>query len=497
MLCCQVVPSPNVLQFSSQFDNNLVVNYDKNIHQNTYDCSRNISVFNSCSISSNSYRIGAWNLNGWSWKTCPGNFQFKKSVVLSLDLDIYLLSETHLRENEILALEGYHVIQFNRPNISHRAKKGSGGVAIALNNRLLLTHKIEKVYKDLDGLLGLKLVCNEMDTSLGFIANYLPPDTYHYGQDPEGYFSNLSVLWSELSECDLLVAGGDLNSRTSCEPDFLGDIDGDIVTLRSNPDTSKNAHGEYFLQFLKDNRAIICNGRVTPDFNDYTFLSTSGCSVPDYIYCPTDHLPYCKAVQVLKMADIINNCNLNIPDSVPDHSMIVSQFDISVSNALFCDKNKSDVIITKNLQEARTRRKLKNLDSDFFLTDEVKLQLNDTIKKLETQLINQNSLNDIYAEIKCIFEKELDKLPSVKKRSGFKRKSYPFWNEELNNLWSDRCDKENSFSKFKCRTAQDRFQKANLRNCFKLAQKTFDNNFVFAKDNLKQIKLKTWQRPQN
>ena len=156
--------------------------------------------------------------------------------------------------------------------------------------------------------------------------------TYHYGKDAEGYFTDLSVLWSDLSDCDLVVGGGDLNSRTKNEVDYIPEIDGKFVLPRTNPDDNKNSHGGYFLQFLKDNRALICNGRVTPELNDFTFLNARGRSVPDYIYCPADHIHYCKSLKVIKMSDVINEYNLHVPTSVPDHSILVSQFNISTNS---------------------------------------------------------------------------------------------------------------------------------------------------------------------
>ena len=122
-----------------------------------------------------------------------------------------------------------------------------------------------------------------------------------------GYFADNAVIGSDLSDCDLVLGWGDVNSRTKSELDFIPDIDGNLITPRSNPDLVKNSHGQYFLQFLKDNRALICNGRVTPVFNDFTFLSTRGRSVPDYIYCPADHIQYCKELKVIKVSEIIRN----------------------------------------------------------------------------------------------------------------------------------------------------------------------------------------------
>ena len=79
--------------------------------------------------------------------------------------------------------------------------------------------------------------------------------------------------------------------------DFIPEIDGNLPP-RSNPDQIKNNHGDSFLTFLKDNRAIILNGRVTPHLNNYTFVSTRGSSVPDYMYCPVDQIE-----QVLSSVD--------------------------------------------------------------------------------------------------------------------------------------------------------------------------------------------------
>ena len=81
------------------------------------------------------------------------------------------------------------------------------------------------------------------------------------------------------------------------------------------------------MQFLKDNRALICNGRITPEQNDFTFVSPQGRSVPDYIYCPADHINYCSSLKVVKVSDVINMFDLPVPHTLPDHSIVVGEFD--------------------------------------------------------------------------------------------------------------------------------------------------------------------------
>ena len=135
-------------------------------------------------------------------------------------------------------------------------------------------HVIDAIYKGRqDGILAIKLRCSDNDLLIGLLANYLPPDSFHYGKDPESFYLDNSLVYSDLSDCDLVVAGGDLNSRTREELDLISDLDYNTLP-RTNPDKDKNSHGEYFLQFLKDSRALICNGRVTPELNDFTFFKS-------------------------------------------------------------------------------------------------------------------------------------------------------------------------------------------------------------------------------
>ena len=396
----------------------------------------------------NQYSVGAWNTNGWNSTTNPDNRYFKENALKMINLDIFLISESHCLREETLEIAGFKTFQYNRSKISNRAIKGSGGVAIAINNRLLINHTVITVYKgNSDGILAVKLKNNDCDAFIGIVVNYLSPDTFHYGRDPEGYFADNAVIWSDLSDCDLVVGGGDLNSRTKNELDYLPEIDGKLVSPRSNPDHIKNSHGGFFLQFLKDNRALICNGRITPELNDFTFLGVRGRSVPDYVYCPADHIQYCKSVKVYKVSDIINDFDLDIPNSLPDHSMIVSHFDISTN----CDflpsvpKTNPADCFSDSIPAVKNKKNVKKIGETFFMSEEVLSQINDTIRKIEIMNINQNTLNEIYAEIKSLFLAEMSKLPDLpssncKQGRRQKRKANPFWNDELNDLWVIRCN---------------------------------------------------------
>ena len=124
-----------------------------------------------------------------------------------------------------------------------------------------------------------------------------------------------------------------------------------------------NSHGDCFISFLKDNRTVILNGRVTPDYNNYTFVSTRGVSVPDYIICPVDNLIDCESFKVFLMSDIINMYGLVPPQTLPDHSFLMSTF---VTNKPFIKDLPKFATQTENYFPKRNPRKnLNNIDSNF------------------------------------------------------------------------------------------------------------------------------------
>ena len=89
------------------------------------------------SVEYGKYKIGEWNTNGFNSLSNPYNTIFKKTVISILNLDILILVETHCLQNDIIEVEDYKVIQYNRQNVSRNAIRGSGGVAILISNNIL------------------------------------------------------------------------------------------------------------------------------------------------------------------------------------------------------------------------------------------------------------------------------------------------------------------------------------------------------------------------
>ena len=415
----------------------------------------------------------------------PCNTLFKQHVVAAIYHDIYIFPETHCLKDEVVSFDGYVIYQNNR--VPHaRAIKGSGGIAIAIHSSVLSCHTILSVCNGVDGQITIKMKSNLSEITIGILGLYLPPDTYRYGQDSEDFFNQATALWQDLWDCDLIVGGGDLNARTRDMIDFIPEIDGRIIPKRFNPDSSKNAHAESFITFLKDNRSIILNGRITPQFNNYTFVSTRGCSVPDYIFCPVDNMYNCIEMKTILISDVINQFNLPPPNSIPDHSILSCKF---ITSFFEMGKNYEHSFSDKNWQNESIKQPRKNLskiDNNFMMSAETLELVLQAISKLENIVDTKKEIDNLWSEVKHIILAEMHKLPDLP-RSNFKkqkqkfRKSKPFWNEELETLWNNCCKAEKSYLKFKVQNNADFRHKNNLRINFKENQKIFDKKYRFYK----------------
>ena len=179
------------------------------------------------------YVINEWNINGFRSVSKPYNTIFKQTVIANFYSDFWILPETHCFQNEVINLDSFTIYQNNR-KVNPKHRRGSGGIAIAIHNSVLETHVVIGVFKGIDGQLGLKLKNTLNDFLLGVVGLYLSPDSYIYGQDPENFFNEAAVMWDDLSDCDLCIGSGDVNSRTKEMLDYLPDIDGNVAN-RTNP----------------------------------------------------------------------------------------------------------------------------------------------------------------------------------------------------------------------------------------------------------------------
>lgn len=104
-----------------------------------------------------------------------------------------------------------------------------------------------------------------------------------WGRNTLDFFNHLtSEIYLNTDEADCCILGGDFNARIGESYDYVLDIDTDVM-VRQCIDNVKAGHGEDMLDFLKESKLCILNGRVTPEFNNVTPTSTRGSSVVDCI----------------------------------------------------------------------------------------------------------------------------------------------------------------------------------------------------------------------
>ena len=292
------------------------------------------------------------------------------------------LVETHCVQKETVEFNDYIVYSHNRL-LNVNSKKGSGGIAIAFHKSVIECHTILSVYYGVDGQLAVKLRCNKTNIKLGVLGLYLSPDTYKYGQDAESFFNQASVIWQDLGDCDLILGGGDVNARTKDLIDFVPEVDGHIIPARKNLDNKKNAHADSFITFLKDNRSVILNGRITPEYDNYTFVSPRGSSVPDYLFCPVDNLLNCVEMKVHLITDIIDRFGLLPPNSLPDHSLLSAKFVTSYFDMKNYVHPAKVVQNAPSIKVKKAKKNLSKINDNFMMSHTTFHAVNGTITKLE------------------------------------------------------------------------------------------------------------------
>lgn len=116
-------------------------------------------------------------------------------------------------------------------------------------------------------------------------------------------------------------------------------------------DKTCNQHGKSFLEFLNDSRCFILNGRFGEESEEYTFYSTRGHSVVDYICLPLDNFTLCQNFQITKCTDLVERYNLyhrlGERSKIPDHNVLT--IDLKVYSQLQTD-NQRDSQNKKTLQ---------------------------------------------------------------------------------------------------------------------------------------------------
>ena len=443
-----------------------------------------------------------WNINGWYENTKS----IRANIISGINPDIAIICETHLKdESKINIDEIFHAIPHNRKVTHLRAKKNYGGVCMLINKSMDRCFTYNTIDKEHDGILAVKFTDKVSKYCFLIVAMYLPPEQSTWGRDASGFFAHVLKIVYENSYCDSIILAGDTNSKIGTVQDFIPEVDVGVCS-RKILDRSKNKHGQEMLSFLSEAAMCVCNGRVTPEFDNYTFIHTRGKSVIDYVAVPFDFIKQCIEFKVNTARDMVNQyCNIketgiDLSKIIPDHSILTLKFSTSAHTEIKKHSQEANNTFKNHVDDLKIqetydqshiyfrRYNVKSIPQDFLATDSSRSELLELIENIEQSRKIQEDIDSIYSKFCDIYYNEMatwlnskNVHPSAHKR--FKRCTKPFWNANLSKLWKVLCEKEKVFLQSK--DTNRRIKQQDFYN----AQKNFDREYRKAERNFRKSKI--------
>ena len=242
--------------------------------------------------------IISWNVEGLS--NCLNDSDFLNVIQNN---DIIFCSDTWEKGYDDFCLQGYESVLVPRPeSLLNIVKRGHGGVGLFYKSSL--KEGINIVEKDEKGLIIVQLkhefFCIIDDVYICFV--YVPPSSSRYFDlNDTDYFQILEEKCLKYSDYGSFCIIGDLNARCGKRLDYHEDLTVLERHLGNNDklhrytlDKTVNASGIKLLQLCKNTELRIVIGRVGDDSAVvyYTYMSTLGCSLIDYVVLPCNLFPY-------------------------------------------------------------------------------------------------------------------------------------------------------------------------------------------------------------
>lgn len=401
-----------------------------------------------------------------------------------MNFDLICITETHLPGTSNIVMSNYTWFGHNRKCTHFRSRRASGGVGWLIKNELLSDYSFNVIDKSFEGIIALE--CKHLATNFTMIliGVYLPPENTTWGRESAQFFAHLVMLSYQFTYADLLFICGDMNARISDKPDYIPEVDD--MSKRQNIDQSNNSHGDLLIEFLKDTKMCILNGRLTPHMDNFTCVSSKGRSVVDYLCIPHECLRFCDMCKVTTPSEAVDKFNLqrliNNRCKMPDHSLIYSN--ITINYSVNSHEPRSNTLNYNTWEHLRPPLGIENPTNKRYRFDDIppnfrnsetwSLAINDIINAREQEINAQNYIDNEYNNLCLVLKQEMDEYLQFSEcgRNTKKRwkHSKPYWNEELSELWKSMRNKEKTYLKFR----GNRRDKASHLQKFKDSRHNFD-----------------------
>jgi hypothetical protein len=328
-------------------------------------------------------------------------------------------------------------------------------------------YDINVIDNTVDGIIVVSFnqKCSSYQLAVGCV--YLPPENGEYGKNSDVFFNHLLNLSYNLSDFDMFLLGGDLNSRINVDNDYIPGLDN--ILPRQILDEVKNRHGDSFIEFLIESKMCIINGRVTKELDDFTSVSKKGKAIVDYFFCPHNCLADVEYFEVHRIVNLVNKLKIS-PEKLPDHSVLFCKLNTQFRECAEPEK--------PTIKDCKSKCVFKRNIPDNFLGIEHVDEIQKTIARIENTAAVQLNVNGLFDEICELYYSEMNiKLVKKKVYTGKKtaRRGKPWWNKELERAWSEVSLAETNFVKAKGQSRQ------HLYNLFKDKRNCFDCKYNQAK----------------
>ena len=402
----------------------------------------------------------------------------RETCINGLDLDLIGILETHLKGDELLAVDGFKWFGRNRKTVHFSARTGSGGVGFLVKNEILHDFNVITLDDSNDDILWLQLENIYDGFKLIACVCYLPPENSSRQVDANTFFDNLLTGLYEYQNLGKLFICRDFNSRCGDDDDFITGIDS--VCQRDVLDYTSNRYGQLFIEFLINCNMCMLNGRNCIK-NDFTSVSSKGCSVVDYCIASHDQLSDFQDFKVVRASELINTCGISVSDvapaSIPDHSCLLWHIIYDSVNMFITPVNSDES------NKVRYKYDVSAVPASFLGNDVLLGEINALIVKLETGFRLQSDIDHAYSDFCTFVRGEMHRmLPCRKILVGHgisnkrRRVGKPWWSDELTSLWNNVCCSEKVWLNCKAHN-----EKADLKAEYVRCRKQFDQSVQRAK----------------
>ncbi|XP_076072119.1 uncharacterized protein LOC143043825 [Mytilus galloprovincialis] len=277
-----------------------------------------------------------------------------------------------------------------------------------------------------------------------------------------------------------------------------------MVLPRQPIDETKNAFGDYLLDFLRDAKCCMLNGRGQKNKDNFTYVSPQGRSVVDYMIVPYGELTKVSNFEVRLVSDLVIDYNIQLSSNVrlPDHSILTCVIHLSEYEEI--NKLSETIHHSSNTISGNTFNRKYNMSTiprDIFNSERCVRSLQSIIDSMLHRNNIENRINTIYERLVKTLHDEMDEYMEYTdfNESTNKRKrniGKPYWNAELQQLLLETNKTEKEFLKFK----GDRRIRKQLENNYKLKRREFDKRLrqeerKYTTERLNRIKTMNTSNP--